>query len=586
MEKKCFEVLRYLFEETNVITQKLIAEQTGYSVGSINSTVNKLLKDGLIDADYHVTKEGLNALEPYKVDNAIILAAGMSSRFIPISYNLPKGLISVKGEVLIERQIQQLQQRGINEIVVVLGYMMEKFFYLREKYNIKIVVNNEYAQKNTHSSVYAARDYCKGTYICSSDNYYPENMFHKYEYRSYYCAEFLPGISYTEYGIIFDSKNLIIGTEKPSKDKWIMIGHAYFSRAFSEKFIPILVDYYGKPGVENMYWENVYAENVRQLPMYILKCKKGSVWEFDCIEELKKFDPHFINYNKVGVLEHICKILCCEPSDISEIEPIPQGITNRSFKFKCGEKHYVYRHPGMESTNMINRKHEAAALRAAKRIGLDRSLIYIDEDEGWKISKYLEPEEEFSFENLKHIQKLADLMKTMHQSKTRLGFPFDFKEEADKLIERLRYFDSVAYFSLIKEREKILPFFKILEDDPWQISMCHNDIYGSNLLLRKDGLYLIDWEFAGDADIGHDICKLFSTHGSHYDEIDKWLFCYYGRETTKEEKIHLLSCAAIKYYYWYVWGIYMSHSTEKTTDYLLHWYDKMNFYEAETMKNL
>ena len=56
-----------------------------------------------------------------KVDNAIILAAGVSSRFAPISYERPKALIEVKGEVLIERQIRQLKEAGIPEIYVVTG---------------------------------------------------------------------------------------------------------------------------------------------------------------------------------------------------------------------------------------------------------------------------------------------------------------------------------------------------------------------------------------------------------------------------------------------------------------------------------
>ena len=42
----------------------------------------------------------------YKVENAVIMAAGLSSRFAPLSYEKPKALITVKGEVLIERQIR------------------------------------------------------------------------------------------------------------------------------------------------------------------------------------------------------------------------------------------------------------------------------------------------------------------------------------------------------------------------------------------------------------------------------------------------------------------------------------------------
>lgn len=60
------------------------------------------------------------------VDNAIIMAAGLSSRFAPISYERPKALITVKGEVLIERQIRQLQEVGIKEIIIVVGYKKEQ----------------------------------------------------------------------------------------------------------------------------------------------------------------------------------------------------------------------------------------------------------------------------------------------------------------------------------------------------------------------------------------------------------------------------------------------------------------------------
>ena len=52
-------------------------------------------------------KEGLKETAPFKVDNAVIMAAGESKRCRPLSDILPKGLFVVKGEVLIERQIDR-----------------------------------------------------------------------------------------------------------------------------------------------------------------------------------------------------------------------------------------------------------------------------------------------------------------------------------------------------------------------------------------------------------------------------------------------------------------------------------------------
>ena len=45
---------------------------------------------------------------------------------------------------MIEREIRQLQAAEIQELIVVIDYMMEKSFYLRDKYNVKLVVNNEF----------------------------------------------------------------------------------------------------------------------------------------------------------------------------------------------------------------------------------------------------------------------------------------------------------------------------------------------------------------------------------------------------------------------------------------------------------
>ena len=100
----------------------------------------------------------------YQVDNAVILAAGTSSRFAPLSYEMPKALIEVKGEVLIERQIRQLQEAGIDEIIIVTGYRKKQLAYLRDKFpGIIVVENPDYLRRNNHASIYAARDYLRNT---------------------------------------------------------------------------------------------------------------------------------------------------------------------------------------------------------------------------------------------------------------------------------------------------------------------------------------------------------------------------------------------------------------------------------------
>lgn len=113
----------------------------------------------------------------YKVDNAIIMAAGASSRFAPLSYEMPKALIPVRGEVLIEREIRQLKEAGVPEIILVVGYRKEQFAYLADKFGVKIIENPDYNIRNNNSTIHAVREYLGNTYICSSDNYFTQNPF-------------------------------------------------------------------------------------------------------------------------------------------------------------------------------------------------------------------------------------------------------------------------------------------------------------------------------------------------------------------------------------------------------------------------
>ena len=131
--------------------QRELSLGSGISLGGVNSIVRKLTAQGYLDK-LSLTEAGLEALFPYKVDNAVILAAGLSSRFAPISYEKPKGLLRVRGEVLIERQIKQLHDAGIDDITVVVGYKKEYFFYLESKFGVSIVVNDDYASRNNHAS--------------------------------------------------------------------------------------------------------------------------------------------------------------------------------------------------------------------------------------------------------------------------------------------------------------------------------------------------------------------------------------------------------------------------------------------------
>lgn len=158
------------------ITQRELAERLNVSLGTANSLIKECTLSGYIAQDTngnrYLTEDGHAFLAPFKVDGALFIAAGFGSRFVPLTYEMPKGLLEVQGERMIERQIRQLKEAGISDITIVVGYLKEKFEYLIDKYDITLLYNPEYACKNTLATLYHARDVLKGRniYLLSSDN--------------------------------------------------------------------------------------------------------------------------------------------------------------------------------------------------------------------------------------------------------------------------------------------------------------------------------------------------------------------------------------------------------------------------------
>ena len=82
--------------------------------------------------------------------NAIILAAGMGTRLRPLTNDCPKCLVAVNGVPMVERQIQFLKEKGIDDITLISGYKAEALAYLKDRYGVDIVINDKY---DTSSSI-------------------------------------------------------------------------------------------------------------------------------------------------------------------------------------------------------------------------------------------------------------------------------------------------------------------------------------------------------------------------------------------------------------------------------------------------
>lgn len=564
-------------------SQRVLAEAAGMGLGTLNNALRFIVDKGYV-ADGRITAAGMSALRPYQVENAVIMAAGLSSRFAPISYERPKGLLRVRGEVLIERQIRQLQEAGINEIVVVVGYKKEQFFYLEEEFGVHIVFNPEYASRNNNSTLNVVRQILGNTYICSSDDYFAENPFEHYVYGAYYAGQFAEGHT-KEWCMQTGSRDRITGVTIGGENAWYMIGHVYFDRAFSEHFVQILEEEYDRPETADKLWEQIYIDHVNELSMRLRKYPDEAIFEFDSLDELREFDPLFLENLDSEIFDNIVSVLGCTKNEIHDVFPLKQGLTNLSCHFATDSGEYVYRHPGVGTEKMLDRSTEAEAQRIAAKLGLDDTFIHEDAKLGWKISRFITNARQLDVSDDSQLRRAMTMARTLHSQDVSLPRTFDYLEEGLKYESLLLEKGPIVIQDYQKMADMAKSVKAFADADGYKKCLTHNDFFDLNLLLdEQDNLYLIDWEYAGMADCASDYGTFVVTCQLDDERALLALEDYYGRKPTEQEIRHNFAYVGLAGWCWYVWALQKESAGDYVGEWLLVYYRYAKKYLARALK--
>ena len=572
MTRKEFDLL-YAIKKHGIQSYRKMKDLANVSVGFITQTMKTFHEHGYTSAD-GITELGLKALAPYKVDSAVIMAAGMGTHFVPFTLEKPKGLLTVKNEVLIERQIEQLQDAGIQNIVIVLGYKKEAFFYLESKYTgLKFIINPEYNTKNNTHTLYLAQKYIRNSYICSSDDYFAENPFEDYVYQSYYA-----GVHVTEktreWYMTPDSKGNIAKIRKTGTEGIIMLGHAYWDHTFSTAMLELLNENHEVGAYDQTVWEQVLLENLKKLPPVWIKCyPANTIFEFDSMDELRKFDHDYVEHTHTKIMRNISKVLDCLESEVQDFKPIKEGLTNTSFLFTVHGKRYVYRHPGDGTEAIVSRPHEKKALELAKSIGVDPTYIYMDDVQGWKISAFVDGIRIPAYDSFEDSKRILSVLRRLHERRLSVPWSFTPWEDAEKIEVILRSEKgSIADREFNQLKERVGKCYKHCIGDGIEMCFCHCDTYAPNWMLTDTETILIDWEYAGNADPGCDVGTYIMDSMWDVADAERFIREYCGDGMTETQLFHYLAYTALVSYYWYVWALYREACGAVMGESLYNWH--------------
>lgn len=232
----------------------------------------------------------------YKIERAIIMAAGLGNRLKPLTLTTPKPLIKVNGKPMIENVIEALHGNGIEEIYIVVGYKKEQFNYLMEKYKgVLLIENTLYDSCNNISSLYAAREHLENVMILDGDQIInnPE-ILHSDFTHSGYSAVWTDMVT-DEWLMQVDSRGMVTSCSRTGGDKgWQLFSLSRWNKEDGIRLKCHLEYEFETNRNRQIYWDDVAMFcHFNEYKLGIYEIQKDDIVEIDNLEELKMIDESY-----------------------------------------------------------------------------------------------------------------------------------------------------------------------------------------------------------------------------------------------------------------------------------------------------
>lgn len=226
---------------------------------------------------------------------AIILAAGMGTRLRPLTSDTPKALVKVNGKPMAEQQIEFLLEKGIEDITILTGYLHEKFDYLKEKYGVRLIHNDKYAEYNNIYTMFLVKDLLPGSYVLEGDVFMNNNVLETGLETSMYFSNLREEFK-NEWVLKTDESGKVVEIEvRDGENDYIMSGISYWSESDGEFISGKLNEIIKSEDFKDLYWDDVVKQNINEMNIHVRKLLPIDSFEIDSVEDLKKVEALLVN---------------------------------------------------------------------------------------------------------------------------------------------------------------------------------------------------------------------------------------------------------------------------------------------------
>lgn len=549
------DILKLIFTKGH-LSQREMAIFSGYSLGMVNNSLKSLKEKGLLDSDCDLTESALDLFESSVPKRAVILAAGYGMRMVPISSDKPKALLKVKGETLIERQIKQLNDAGIKEIYVVVGYLKEQFEYLIDEYGVELIVNSNYKVKGNLYSLLCAIDKLENSYIIPCDLYCYDNPFDNCELYSWY----LMSQEQDANSWVRINRKLEIVKSKDITNR--MLGICYLTKEdailVKNSILTMSLDH----NYDNSFFEEALFDGDR---MFISSKINNDIKEINTYEDLYHLDGESEDLHSY-IIDLVTNKLNVGIGEISNIKELKNGVGNHTLLFRIKDKKYVlritkvgedyFRHSNeLEVYGLINEK-----------------PIYFDEKTYYMLSEYIDNKGHVDANDKGQVSKCIEELRKLHSLKIKSSKEYDLYEAID-FYENL-WTESKSYYKDYEVTKKhILELKRYVDCYKNEYVLTHIDPTADNfLILGDDTVKLIDWEYAANQDSDVDIAMFCISSLYDRKQVDWFIDQYYKNECSKETRIKIYCYIATCGLIWSNWCEYKQRQSMEFGYYSLKQY--------------
>ena len=375
--------------------------------------------------------------------------------------------------------------------------------------------------------------YISNTYIVPSDIWCDRNPFSSKELYSWYMVS--DEID-DDSDVRVNRKNELVRVGSNAGNA--MIGISYLCDSVSEIVRERVIRYGSDPHCEDAFWEEaLYGKASDNEPedRMILQARvvhSSDVVEINTYEQLRDLDEESDELHS-DAIDTIRSVFGVEGSDITDITVLKKGMTNRSFLFYvdgAGNRNgkYIMRIPGEGTDKLINRANEAAVYKAISGLGLCDDPVYINPENGYKITKFLDGVRVCNAENDNDLKRCMEKLRDFHKMKLQVPHTFDIFQQIEFYHslwtgEKSMYSDHKVTTEHVHELKRYID----KQEKDWCLT--HIDAVPDNFLFYKDEtgedrLQLTDWEYAGMQD----------------PHVDIAMFCIYSMYD-KEQVDHLIN---------------------------------------------